>query len=130
MEDIAHTVVEHAIPDHLIINMDETGLKIVPVDKHTLEVEGSPQVAVTGQEDKREITALVACTLIGRLLPPQLDNEWKTERCHPRVAFPPGWDIFHSESHRSTHATVERCVRNILRPWLDHWKAELHLPET
>ena len=28
---------EHKIHDHLIINMDETGLKIVCVDKYTLE---------------------------------------------------------------------------------------------
>ena len=33
LSEITEAVREHKIPDHLIINMDETGLRIVPVDK-------------------------------------------------------------------------------------------------
>ena len=99
LSEITKVVREHKIPDHLIINMDKTGLSIVPVDKYTLEVGGSMQLAVTGQEDQREITCVVACTLSGLLLPPQLIYEGKTDRCHPKVRFPKGWDIYHSSSH-------------------------------
>ena len=54
---------------------------------------------IKGIEDKREITALLALTLSGVLLPPQLLYLGKTDRCHPHVNFPPDWDVFHTNNH-------------------------------
>ena len=118
----------HNIPGELVINIDETPLRIVPVDKWTLEEEGAAQVPLTGQEDKREVTGLLGCTLSGTLLPPQVLYEGKTERCHPRHQFPDGWDIWHSETHWSNEATVQRYVGKILSPWIEKCKLELNLP--
>ena len=96
----------------------------------TLEAAGSKQVALAGAEDKREITCLLGCTLSGHMLPPELIYQGKTERCHATVAFPEGWDIWHSDSHWCTHLTMQRYVAKILQPWLEQKRKELGLPQT
>ena len=49
------TVVQtHHIPEELVINIDETPLRIISIDKWTLEKEGTKQVPVVGFDDKRE----------------------------------------------------------------------------
>ena len=47
-----------------------------------MENEGS-QVSVFGLGDKHEMTALLAVTMSGKLLPPQLLCGGKTDACHP-----------------------------------------------
>ena len=59
-------------PSQLIINWDQTGVRIVPCDSWTMEKKGKKQVDIVGKDDKREITALLAATLSGNMLPPQL----------------------------------------------------------
>ena len=39
------------------------------------------------------MTAVLGCSMDGILLPPQLLYEGSTERCHPVVPFPEGWNI-------------------------------------
>ena len=98
---------EHSIPPELVINLDETGLPLVTVSQWTLEEEG----AVTGLEDKRQITGLLACTVGGEMLPTQLLYEGTTERCYPvKLKFPPGWDVWHSSTHWSMHAIISCYV--------------------
>ena len=67
----------------LVINWDQTGSKLVPVSQWTLADEGARQVDVIGVEDKREMTVLLAITLAGKLLPPQLLYTGKTTKCKP-----------------------------------------------
>ena len=115
---------EHSIPPELVINMDETGLPIVLVSDWSLDEKGTKQVPLTGLDDKRQITAVLACTATGRLLSPQLLYQGTTTRCHPKATFPETWDVWHSESHRSTHATVKRMVGTILLPYVEATKEE------
>ena len=72
LQRVASTVKETNIPFELIINWDQTGSKFVPASQWTLADEGAKQVDVVGVEDKREMTVLLAITLAGQLLPPQL----------------------------------------------------------
>ena len=46
------------IPHALIINWDQTESKLVPVSEWTMEREGTKQVPIIGQEDKREVLFL------------------------------------------------------------------------
>ena len=69
------------------------------------------QVDVTGLDDKHEMTALLACTLSGSLLPPQLIYAGKTTRCYPLVDC---WDVWHSGSHWSTEETMIRYVEVVI----------------
>ena len=79
------------IPPALIINWDQTGINYVPVSSWTMEVEGSKRVELVGKDDKRQITAVFASSMVvGDFLPPQLVYQGKTTHCLPRVEFPEG----------------------------------------
>ena len=84
------------IPPDLIINWDQTGLKFVPTGDWTRNLSGDKVVSLVGSDDKREITAVLAVTITGRCLPPQLLYKGKTSKCHPMIEFPERWDIWHS----------------------------------
>ena len=56
---MSSAVSEFNPPDEMIINIDQTGVPIVPVGAYTLEEEGAKQVPIIGQEDKRQITVLL-----------------------------------------------------------------------
>ena len=44
------------IPEDLIINFDQMGIKYIPTSSWTLEKEGSKRVEIVGKDDKRQIT--------------------------------------------------------------------------
>jgi hypothetical protein len=131
LERISSKVRRFSIPVQLIINLDETGARIVPVSAWTLEKKGAKSVPITSIDDKREITVVLACTAAGELLCPQIIYQGSTERCHPpeTVNFPEGWDIWHSKSHWCTHETMTRFIVNVLEPWATKVKFDLDFPE-
>lgn len=47
------TVAMEEIPPELVLNWDQTGIKLVPVSAHTMDQRGSKRVEVTGVNDKR-----------------------------------------------------------------------------
>ncbi|KAH3834639.1 hypothetical protein DPMN_107971 [Dreissena polymorpha] len=82
---------EENVPDSLFINWDQTGCHMVPGGEWTMEEKGTAQVSITGLDDKRQITVLLAVTKSGCLLPPQVIYAGKTERCLPKgVCSPDG----------------------------------------
>ena len=111
----------------LIINMDETGVRIVPAKETTMAKRGSRQVQVIGLDDKRQITAVMACSMSGDLLPLQVVYGGKTDKCHPRFDFPDDFHITHSVNHWSNQTTTEQWIENILVPYLDRKREELEL---
>jgi len=95
------------------------GPKIVPVSKWTLANQGANQVPITRLDDKREITALLAVSLAGEVLHPQLIYKGVSNRCHPSgVDFPTGWDIWHSHNHWSTEQTMLRYIEKVVVPYM------------
>lgn len=108
-----------SIPDDLVLNWDQTGVKLVPASKWTMEARGSKQVGVVGLDDKREITVLMTTTLSGKLLPPQVLYAGKTDRCHAKVTFPNDWDVWHSDNRWSNEATMLRFVDTVLLPYVE-----------
>ena len=91
--------------------------------------EGSKQIPVIGIEDKREITALLAVTATGTLLSPQLIYQGKINGCHPKISFPANWNITHSESHRSTEATMLEYIDKIIVPYVVETRKRLELAD-
>jgi hypothetical protein len=67
-----------------VINLDQTGLHLVPAGSRTYETKGSKQVPIAGMDDKRQITAVVASSLDGQLLPLQLIFQGKTDASLPQ----------------------------------------------
>ena len=118
LADVVTTVQMEEIPAELILNWDQTGVKIVPSSTWTMDAKGSKRVEMAGVSDKRLITAVFCGSLTGDFLPVQAIYRGKTNRCHPRYQFPPDWDITHSPRHWSNEETMIRYVRNIFVPYM------------
>ena len=56
----------------MIVNFDQTRTKMIPVLDWTLEEPGTKQIDIICLDDKREITVLLAVSLTGELLYPQI----------------------------------------------------------
>ena len=87
LQETVATVRAHNIPPELVINLDETGLQLVPVGDWTMAPEGSRRVEVAGLGDKRQITATFAGTLSGEFLPMQLLYQGKLTAVMPSSLF-------------------------------------------
>lgn len=99
LADVTAKVIMNDIPDVLIINWDQTALQFVSTGQWTMHQSGEKVVPVSHSDNKCQITAVLAATMKGEYLPPQLIYKGKTSQCHPQVSFPEGWDIWHSENH-------------------------------
>ena len=99
--DIHSVVKMEEIPDvHvLIINWDQTAMKIVPLS-WMMEKQGTKCVEIAAADDKRQITAVFACSMSGNFLPIQLIYQGTTPKCLPKnVTFPDGWHLTQTDNH-------------------------------
>ena len=85
-------------------------------------------IIVTGVDDKRQITLVLAATMTGCFLYPQVLYEGKTARCHPSVKFPDGWDVSHTANHWSNERNIIGYLEKIVIPFLKAKREELGLP--
>ena len=125
--DIKGIVGMDEVPSELIINWDQTGLNYVPVSSWTMAEEGSKRVKIDGKDDKRQITAVFACSMAGDFLPPQIIYQGKTTRCLPKFKFPSDWSIIYSANHWSNEGTMEEYILRIIFPYLSQMKEKLKL---
>ena len=58
------------IPPQLIISWDHTGINYVPVFSWTMEAPGMTQVEIIGKDDKRQLTAVLGCSMSGDFTTP------------------------------------------------------------
>lgn len=90
--DIWSVVKMEDIPNALIINWDQTEIKIVPTSSWTMEKIGTKRVEIAAADDKRQITGVFAGSLAGDFLPVQLIYQGTTPRCIPKnVNYPDKW---------------------------------------
>ena len=101
----------------MVVNFDETGVNVVPTSNWTLHDQGSKQVPITGIDDKRQLTMVLANTPTGTLLPPQVIYQGKTDKVHPVFNCPETWHITHTPNHWSTEETNLEFITNILVPY-------------
>jgi len=113
------------MPAEFIINFDQTGIKYVPISPWTLDKEGAKRVAIVGKEDKRQITAVLGCSMSGDILPFQLIYEGKTSRCLPNYVFPEGFDITCNVTHWSNETTMLRYLEKIVFPYVSQKQEKL-----
>lgn len=128
LADVKAEVVMNDIPNDLIFNWDQTGIQLVPTGQWTMNRAGEKVIAIANSDDKRQITAVFAATMTGEYLPPQVIYKGKTVRCHPKVAAPKGWDIWHSDNHWSNEETMKRYIEKIIVPFIVQKKQSLNLP--
>ena len=117
------------IPEDLIFNWDQTGIYLVPVSEWPMEKQGTKNIIIAGVDDKRQITLVMAATMTGRFLHPQILYEGKTNRCHPSVKFPEGWDVSHMANHWSNETNnMIQYLQKIVIPFIKLKREELGLP--
>ena len=114
LRDLQAEVVMNDIPKDLILNWDQTAIQLVPTGDWTMNEAKVKKVVIANSDDKRQITAVLAATMTGEYLLAQLIYKGKTIRCHPKISFPDGWDVWHSNNHWSNEDTMERYVLNII----------------
>ena len=115
------------VPPELIINWDQTGLNYVPVSSWTMAEEGSKRIEIDGKDDKRQITAMFACSMTGDFLPPQIIYQGKTTRCLPKFKFPSDWSTTYSANHWFNEAIIEEYILHVIFPYLSQMKEKLKL---
>ena len=130
LADIQAVVLMNEIPDELIVNWDQTGIQLVPTGDWTMHRAGDKVIPISNSDDKRQITAVLSASITGEYLAPQLIFQGKTDRCHPKVTFPKGWDVWHSENHWSNEDTMKRYIEKIIIPFFAHRRKALQLEET
>lgn len=118
LNEVVTTVEMEEIPAELILNWDQTAVKIVPTCTWTMDRQGSKRVEVAGANDKHAITAFFCGSLLGDFLPLHVIYKGKTTRCHPRYQFPLDWDITHSPKRWSNEDTMLQYVANIIIPYI------------
>ena len=106
LSNVEATIDMEEIPAELVLNWDQTGIRIVPSSMWTMDKQGSKRIEIAGRDDKRLITAIFCGSAVGEFLPVQVIYKGKTKRCHPRFQFPPDWHITHSPQHWSTEETM------------------------
>ena len=72
---------------------------------------GRRQVEIKGIDDKRQYTALLACTLRGEMLALKIIYQGTTDRCYPNVEFLDDWDIWQLPSHWILHHKPHGALR-------------------
>ena len=128
LKQIGGLVQLRAIPESLVINLDQTGIKLVPTGDWTMAEEGSKRVEVAGLGDKRQVTATFAACLDGTFLPMQILYQGKTARCHPKYRFPEGFDTFHTPNHWANAETCQRFFEKIIFPYVQRTREEMGAP--
>ena len=84
LADVQAEVVMNEIPLQLIPNWDQTTHHLVLTGQWTMNKSGKHIVTISNSDDKRQITAVLAVTMSGEYLPPQLTYKGKTVHCHPK----------------------------------------------
>ena len=107
LHNIVDKVERYNIPHSLVVNLDQTPLKIIPVSKRTLAPKGESSVPLVGLTDKRSITATFATSLDGKFLPLQLIYGGKTEKSLPPVIFPESFSLSANEKHYSNETEAK-----------------------
>ena len=130
LSDVVSIVEMEEIPAPLILNWDQSGLKIIPSSQWSMDQKGAKRVEAVGISDKRLITAVFCGSLVGDFLPVQVIYKGKTSRCHPKYAFPGDWNISHSPHHWSTESTMLEYISEIILPFISSQRQLYGEPES
>ena len=126
--DIVSKVEEFKIPESLIINIDQTPTKYVPVIRSSMAKRSATSVLVKGSSDKRTITATFAISFNGTFLPMQLIYRGKTTKSLPLYKFPESFFLSVNKTHYSNELEPCKFVEEILVPYINKVRQQESLP--
>ena len=116
LHKIVSIVEKYDITPALIINIDQTPLKYVPVGNETLAARGEQSVTIEGTADKRSITGTFAISLHGEFLPMQLIYGGKTTQSLSKVEFPSGFCLSANPKHFSNMDKSLKFLKEVIKP--------------
>ena len=125
--EITNRVEKHNIPKSLVINLDQTPLKLVQCGNNTLAKKNSSSVTIAGSADKRSITATFAITLDCTFLPMQLIYGGKTEKILTRYKFPKGFSLSVNPKHFSNTSESIKLLNEVIVPYVKKERLALGL---
>ena len=124
--EIAKLVTDNQIPDDMVINFDQTPIQYCQSSRYTMAPKGSSKISINGAADKRSLTALVAVTMGGGILPFQLIYKGLTERSLPKSQYyPDSSHVLANQNHWSNEETMLDFADKILKPYINS-KREVH----
>ena len=88
VHEIVSKVEKYDIPSALVVNIDQTPSKYVPVGNESMTEKGKHSVKTEGSVGKRSITGTFAISFDGNFLPVQLIYGGKTTQSLPKFEFP------------------------------------------
>ncbi len=78
LANIQAEIVMNEIPEELIFNWDQTPLQFVPTGQWTMHKAGEKIIPIANSDDKRQVTGVIAATIKGEFLSPQIIYQGKT----------------------------------------------------
>ena len=87
LHDIVRKTEENNIPPSIVLNLDQTSSKYVPVSNKTLAPKGAKTVPIKGLNDKKIITATFTIAFDDKFLTMLLIHGGKTQQSLSRVIF-------------------------------------------
>ena len=85
---IKEVVDAYDIPDHLVINVDQTPLSFILLFRYTMNKKNEKPVPIANSADYRQVSGTFSITLSGIFLPMQIIYEGHTDCCHLKFKFP------------------------------------------
>ena len=119
MHNIVAIVEENKIPQNLIMNLDQTPLKYVPVSYHTMAKKGVKLVSIAVCSDKRCITGTFVITVERYFLPLQLIYGGKTKQSFPRYKFSESFSFSVNPKHFSNTEESIKIIEEIVLPYVE-----------
>ena len=127
LHNIVRKIEDNNILPSLVLNLDQTPSKYVPVSNKTLAMKGAKTVPIKGSNDKRMITLTFTITLDGKFLPPQIIYGGKTLQSLPRVKFPPTFSLNANPKHYSNEQESIKLLNEIIVPYIKKERETLGL---
>ena len=110
-----------------MIKFDQTGIHYTPVSEWTVAEEGSKRVEIAGKDDNRQLTAVLASSMSGEFLLPQLIYQGETMCCLLHYDFSADWHLTYSPNHWSNEETMKEYIEHIIIPYIHGKRKQLKL---
>ena len=115
--EITDKVLQHNIPDKLVINIDQTASKLVATGNITMAAKGEKHISCAGATDKRAMTVTLCESLDGCMLPSQLIY----------FTFLHGFCLAFKEKHWSNETDTVCLIEELLVPYIEKGKKRTYL---
>ena len=129
LHDLVTIAEKHKVPSCLILNLDQTPLKYIPVERQSLVKKGSKSVPTAGSTDKGSITGTFIMTFSRKFLPMQLIYGDKTKQSLPRFKFLESFSLSANPKRFSNKAESLKVTEEIILPYVKQQRQELEKPD-